>query len=836
MARIEKTVFISYRRADVYTALAVYENLKNQGYDIFFDYRSIASGDFEQVISSNIRARAHFILILTPTALDRCNEPGDWLRREIELAMDEKRNIVPLFFKRFRFGTPSQSGITKLLRFGKPDVMTGKLKDLTRYNGLNVHEDYFEEGMNRLRIEFLSKPLDTVLHPVSTEVQKVVEEEKHAADEAIKQKEDKKEPIKLVEEKPDKQAELEELKSQAIRFELKGEFWDALQVYYKIKKLDPTFPRVDVKIGELEEELKPKPVARDVAKRAPASSAPRTTFQWQSMAKVAGIVSLLLLFIWGSSSLWNDPTAVSTQMSQSTATATLEPVNTSTPSADLGIGSTMTGEDGMTLLYVPAGEFTMGSEDGNDNEKPVHTVYLDAFWIDQTEVTNAMYAKCEDAGVCDPPSSLKTYTRASYYGNSKYDNYPVSYVSWDDANAYCSWVGRRLPTEAQWEKAASWDNVNQIKNVYPWGDEIHCSLANYQGKYSGCFGDTTAVGSYPDGVSPYGALDMAGNVWEWAEDWYDESYYENSPSVNPIGPSSGLYRVLRGGAWENHEDLIRSATRYRSDPLFTGDIGFRCAMDANPEEPETSQESNTPSPTEETLGIGSTMTGADGMTLLYVPAGEFIMGSEDGSDDEKPVHTVYLDAFWIDQTEVSVHMYYLCVEAGACDEPSEKSSATNDIYYGDGKFDNYPVLYVSWNDANAYCSWADRRLPTEAEWEKAARGTDGNMYPWGNDVPSNTLLNFNDNVGDTTEVGSYPKGASPYGALDMAGNVSEWVEDWYDPYPGNTTDDWRYSEPYRVTRGGLWFDNDGSVRSADRAGRFLSITNSSIGFRCANSK
>ncbi len=113
MARIEKTIFISYRRTDVYTALAVYENLKNQGYDVFFDYRSISSGDFEQIITSNIRARAHFLIILTPTALDRLNEPGDWLRREIEIAIDEKRNIVPLFFKEFRFGNS--------LRLGKTD-------------------------------------------------------------------------------------------------------------------------------------------------------------------------------------------------------------------------------------------------------------------------------------------------------------------------------------------------------------------------------------------------------------------------------------------------------------------------------------------------------------------------------------------------------------------------------------------------------------------------------------------------------------------------------------------------------------------------------------------
>jgi hypothetical protein len=185
MVRIDNTVFISYRRTDVYTALAVYENLKNQGYDVFFDYRSISSGDFSQIITSNIRARAHFVLILTPTTLDRCNEPGDWLRREIELAINEKRNIVPLFFKGFRFGAPNVQ-----------DKLTGTMQHLSHYNGLNVHEDYFDEAMQRLRTQYLNIPLDTILHPVSTEVQKVVVAEQIAADEALEQIEDVKKLVK----------------------------------------------------------------------------------------------------------------------------------------------------------------------------------------------------------------------------------------------------------------------------------------------------------------------------------------------------------------------------------------------------------------------------------------------------------------------------------------------------------------------------------------------------------------------------------------------------------------------------------------------------------------
>jgi len=177
MARIEKTIFISYRRTDVWAALAVYQSLSSKGYDVFFDYTSIPSGDFEQIILSNIKARAHFLLILTPTALDRCDEPGDWLRREIEAAIDEKRNIIPLFFKNFKFGTPSVA-----------EKLTGKLASLNRYNGRNVHEDYFPAAMDRLSEQFLDVPLETVLLPISTEVRKVVREEQIAADKALEQK------------------------------------------------------------------------------------------------------------------------------------------------------------------------------------------------------------------------------------------------------------------------------------------------------------------------------------------------------------------------------------------------------------------------------------------------------------------------------------------------------------------------------------------------------------------------------------------------------------------------------------------------------------------------
>ena len=256
-----------------------------------------------------------------------------------------------------------------------------------------------------------------------------------------------------------------------------------------------------------------------------------------------------------------------------TATANAwTPIPTITATPNLRIGSTRIREmDGMVQVYVPAGEFIMGSEVGRPEESPVHEVYLDAYWIDQTEVTNGMYEQCVASGVCDLLASDSSRTNIRYYGNEEFSDYPVVNVNWHQANTYCEWVGGRLPSEAEWEKAAR----GVDGQTYPWGN----GYANYlRLNYNKALGDTNKAGSYPEGVSPFGALDMAGNVFEWVADWYDYEYYNNSPNSNPLGPTMGEARVVRSCSFTSIEEYARSFGRFYARPLITTDeFGFRCA-------------------------------------------------------------------------------------------------------------------------------------------------------------------------------------------------------------------------------------------------------------------
>jgi formylglycine-generating enzyme required for sulfatase activity len=223
-----------------------------------------------------------------------------------------------------------------------------------------------------------------------------------------------------------------------------------------------------------------------------------------------------------------------------------------------------------------------------NDEIPAHHVQLNAFWVDQVEVTNGMYGLCVQSGACRQPVATNSDNRAEYFGTPEFQDYPVVNVTWFDANAYCEWAGRRLPTEAEWERAARGDDMR----TFPWGDELP-NATNSNSLNS--VGDTSRVGSYVQGMSPFGALDMIGNVWEWMADYYDGDYYNNSPEANPSGPeipSFNNLRVIRGGSFQDDLTSLRIANRgYEPGPdpqahpgeqAYYGDssvkIGFRCVQ------------------------------------------------------------------------------------------------------------------------------------------------------------------------------------------------------------------------------------------------------------------
>ena len=327
------------------------------------------------------------------------------------------------------------------------------------------------------------------------------------------------------------------------------------------------------------------------------------------------------------------PTVTYTPSSTNTPAPTNTP--TSEPTPTLGIGSTIISEsDGMEMVYVPEGTFLMGASDENiadyleicgpacdansnfSDEQPQHEVYLDAFWMDKTEVTNAMYQQCVYEGSCPEPIAEMQQSghRTSYYGDPDFDNYPFVRAAYDNFNrwegslhpfygnaqSYCQWAGKRLPTEAEWEKAARGTD----ERLYPWGNQPPtCELANT----NGCFEDTTEAGFFPAGASPYGVLDMLGNVAEWVEDLYIAEYYSTSPFENPLNeePSSPTQTnyMLRGGSYASDYSVDVLSSRSYSDSIGTPRItermsvnlgfnidprwpfGIRCVMDAeNPEE------------------------------------------------------------------------------------------------------------------------------------------------------------------------------------------------------------------------------------------------------------
>ncbi|HUV88645.1 MAG TPA: SUMF1/EgtB/PvdO family nonheme iron enzyme [Anaerolineae bacterium] len=413
-------------------------------------------------------------------------------------------------------------------------------------------------------------------------------------------------------------------KSPAERYQRMEEFVEDLQAAYP-----PPPPHKLAQRGNVPAELAGRRAARGLARTVPRTPKPATptphpprrrASPWMGGAVGAALVlaSVLVFLGFGASitpaaSLF-PPTATATVESSPavtalpTGTATAEPspaaavpsptVSPPSPTAGPTISmpqSRVWEADGAEMVFVPAGEFIMGSEELGDDERPAHRVYLDGFWIDRYEVTNEQFSRFVAATGYQTEAEQRGWgwvwqgldwqkVEGADWRHShgpadslegKVDR-PVVLVSWKDALVYCQWAGKQLPTEAQWEKAVRGPVTGPGGGRrYAWGDEFESGKTNTEESQRG---DTVPVGSFsPQGDSPYGAADMTGNVWEWVADWYGSDYYAQSPPANPPGPANGTYKILRGGAWPFSEVYARAAFRYSVKPDYTYDFaGFRC--------------------------------------------------------------------------------------------------------------------------------------------------------------------------------------------------------------------------------------------------------------------
>ena len=311
-----------------------------------------------------------------------------------------------------------------------------------------------------------------------------------------------------------------------------------------------------------------------------------------NLAMVIGLGVLFFLLVGlactGSVSVTPQPAAVVGEPTQAPVEA-----DNDTPPRNPSAGDTWTSPtDGAVLVYVPAGEFLMGAREFDEfadpDEIPMHKVTLDGYWIDKFEVTHAQYAEfLTEMGnqgdnhtwfEVDSPDAWIEVLGPNWVVDEGWEEHPVHEVTWFGAQAYCQWAERRLPTEAEWEKAARGTDGQ----IYPWGNtNPNCSMANFWDGNNFCSKTevSTPVGSFPAGLSPFGLLDMAGNVWEWVADWYDENYYANSPAENPTGPSGGIFKVTRGGSWESGARNLRASDRKVEEPAGARyRLGFRCAL------------------------------------------------------------------------------------------------------------------------------------------------------------------------------------------------------------------------------------------------------------------
>lgn len=519
-----------------------------------------------------------------------------------------------------------------------------------------------------------------------------------------------------------------------------------------------------------------------------------------------------------------------------------------------------TGSDGTTMVLIQEGYFNMGAPNdvGQEDEHPQHKVWVDSFYIDLCDVTFDQYDR-----YLEKNGGKKPYDEG--WGEGR----PVINISWYESKKYCKSLGKRLPTEAEWEKACRggkdtiyfWGNSDAQADVYAWFDKTSGNMTHPVGEKK---------------PNPYGLFDIVGNVWEWCSDRYAENYYANSIEKNPKGSDKGDMRVLRGDSWDNPADNLRSTDRFaeKADSYYKT-FGCRCAMSPRMViSPDDKAEDNEKKRLEaENQRKAQVMADykrdllSDQM-MVYIPQGNFIMGSNDGYDNEKPSRKVWINAFYMDKYEVTFEQYEMFLR------DTKHKNKPFDNGWGE---ESRPVININWKDSEEYCIWAGKRLPTEMEWEKAARGTDGHEFPWGSEWDrskantasfwaSTDLKNSDDwtkyffsiyckyvddnkavwdlkpeylengpnftNSPQTMPVGR-KNDVSSYGCFDMAGNVREWCSDWYGEHYDASKPAGPEIGPGKVIKGGSWASFILETKSASRSYLNPEKISMDLGCRCA---
>lgn len=441
----------------------------------------------------------------------------------------------------------------------------------------------------------------------------------------------------------------------------------------------------------------------------------------------------------------------------------------------------ITGKDGAPMMLVPAGEFLYGEKD--------ERMTLPAFYMDKFEVTAKRYAAFMQAtGHAQP---IEWSEQVALMGSG---DRPVGGVTWKDADAYCRYYGKHLPTEQELEKSARGTDGRK----YPWGNEEPTSRHALFGAGVKGYEISPVAGSHEAGASPYGIHDLSGNGHRWTSSNYD---------------NSGKTKVVRGGPLYGSANVLRATNRGDMFPTtWDPHLSFRCTQDSEKSEPSSPAQLASAKPYASLQPSGNQIVGRDGAPMALVPEGEFLYGYN-------TQQRMSLASFYMDKYETSTRLYSAFAQATGRVQPTDWSQQLALVGSGDR-----PVVQVDWNDADAYCKWAGKRLPTEHEWEKAARGADGRAYPWGNDEPTSRHALFNaqwNGYGTLATAESYEAGKSPYGLYHMAGNVWEWTSSTYD------------DRGEKVLRGGGWFNAPQTLSSGFRYSLSPTKRYISYGFRCA---